>query len=1852
MENPPKSLADAEGQIPDLRTTSGALKFLDERIRQARLDPEWQQWRAVFQLDDAPQAIFGIASNGMDAFQLVDAWTQETRHAQLAQLIVEVVGEYQLTTLGTPRQHTSQGAPVGGQYQDNPLRGGFSVVKAHRAKILAPPLALLFLALVKDSAAVPASRVDSISGAAHNNSTPEWAAFLALCEPPANPRSWADTIEWAASFQRSIKGSDRKQRATEKRFIQNIQHLGADQKGTYAFRARQKPQSTAHRVQAVRLGPDPKEPEIGPETAVRNIEWAVVPTRESVAEADEPDALQIAIAPEIDPQEPELPEGAQQSGCIRTAFRSAIDNQRLRYHWDALLPEESAALVRAVEADLPSPEPAAAISSLVAALALCLAKRPRQVWDVPISDGTFPGLDPQHGTYIKEIPRPPASWTPEPDRPCRLLPSADTIVLPLPQSVAVAMRRHLGQARPAQTVAQTLALGTQARVEMLRAWFAGARDGTYRLAPRRIARTLEIQAYAQTGRAVLAYWIAGTSEDPPPSGAYYIAGNASDVQQQYVRAIEAIWSGAGINPRLVRPSPTTHAYVGTRLIPPADEIRRLPVHLLGQLPPLGDLRDWSAVRGFHNRYTAFCVSLMLYATAHRPVNDPLDGHPAVSAELGYALVDDKNLGQSRSVRLVPLCDTACSQMQLYLAHLRGLVPLISREHPALRRDLESQLAHASAQILPLFFFIDAAGEWQSVTPTRLLAHYPPGWPYPDNLHRHLLATWFYQEGIDEEASAQMLGHVDVGTASLSLTSPHALGPLFGPLKSSIDRFLTHCGWAPQPGLPPPTQYGAPSRSAALRKASQVFGAAQRAIEREQLEEADRTDVSRLIEQRLAGRPESVLTQDDARHLMDSVNAQSSNRSTRRALLRLDALRSRLLEIRRKHKLKLPVPKMRRIIAHEPSLFTLASLANTRAARELRAAFLSRLDSMRFQLSAQEHPHERGAHALFTLVAFARVLDPKVLEGVLTGRPFWIVDAAESGFFLELRVGPKNIRRFPVGAIVVGLMADSCFSAENKPGILRQFERLVAALTGQDKRRNRASLQHLIEVFLDEARLELPGILVGYLSGEAGAVSLPRQAWLRYLTDKAPIQERLPRLEEGDEEVGDELSSGTDDENMRSPSDVADMAPRSAPAHSRALALDFVGAVDAAMSRLWNVHTDRAGQSRAKNNAPVQPLADIVEWEMEKRTREGALPPIGYLLGSWLVHLCRKGSRRGAVVATTISTYWTTLKTPLVELAHGTPLPDLVGTALQEIYSQVLDQTEYERPHLVLRRLMLFHWFLQDEFGVAEVDWTEVIPEDFPTDDLVVDAGIITWGEYRNALTLLEQDPHTPELRDRLLNCVCLMFLMRFGTRIGEATGIRRKDLIGDVPQILLRICNDDFRRVKTDAAVRHVPLLGELDEMERSVLSRWLEHIDWCHDDDHLAGLFSERDSGRFLVAQWRIAARISDALVAVTGDANARAHYGRHGLASRLMLAFATDSQAAGTRDNAQGLAMGFTSEGIRAKLMDRTELSRRGMWAAASVIGHSHPGTTLRYYSHLHDLLLAQIPTAVREPSLTGQQLMNVLAIDERALKRRANAGTENPSSMDIVRLVVKPARVGELVMERAPAVLPPPKSLTERRDSLNLEAVTRILQAADPSARLENIANRLLYDPTAIERALAEALKVCGDTAYGQGPSSQPNTLLPDPGDLSKNEWKRLVQVVTQAQANFNSNPGLLAEAGKIWIRGYAPSNQMLLLQTEGELDMLAQVFNLLGLVSAQWEVRVDPTTVDQEWCQKIVAHTKRMGVQAFTSERLPLFPSAGRLRAQQRRRVAIVLRESATGLLRNMKVAHRLFMAVAVTAKVVG
>ena len=391
----------------------------------------------------------------------------------------------------------------------------------------------------------------------------------------------------------------------------------------------------------------------------------------------------------------------------------------------------------------------------------------------------------------------------------------------------------------------------------------------------------------------------------------------------------------------------------------------------------------------------------------------------------------------------------------------------------------------------------------------------------------------------------------------------------------------------------------------------------------------------------------------------------------------------------------------------------------------------------------------------------------------------------------------------------------------------------------------------------------------------------------------------------------------------------------------------------------------------------------------------------------------------------------------------------------------------------------------------------------------VDAGFVCWEEYLSVFRLLLRDPDA-DLRTRHLQAVVWFFIYRYGARVSEALGLRRKDIVNPDGEPIVLFRNNDYREIKSDAGIRQVPLIGPLLAEEREALLAWMDHIGEFADDDSLAAIFADASQPRELIDRRAICDRITEALRAVTGSPRARLHYGRHSFGTRcewLMTLDRLPRNAEISRVIRRIIGPADPRE-ARALLLDTSEPSKRGPWAVSLAIGHAWPGTTFRYYTHTSDLLAAcyldgvfkQAAIALDAP--TAAYASGVAVSDTERLFARS--GERTCLSEDIARLLGqgKFIHVATLCSRRESAPILPrkPKTAPPR---LTPELTDRALDLVHRRRRVDGLEQTLFLPGPLIRRLLTAEFTVRNERAMtlpvpaGRQPRSARRSRMRAPG-----------------------------------------------------------------------------------------------------------------------------------------------------------
>lgn len=324
---------------------------------------------------------------------------------------------------------------------------------------------------------------------------------------------------------------------------------------------------------------------------------------------------------------------------------------------------------------------------------------------------------------------------------------------------------------------------------------------------------------------------------------------------------------------------------------------------------------------------------------------------------------------------------------------------------------------------------------------------------------------------------------------------------------------------------------------------------------------------------------------------------------------------------------------------------------------------------------------------------------------------------------------------------------------------------------------------------------------------------------------------------------------------------------------------------------------------------------------------------------------------------------------LVSLTEGQDITLLDSDDLNELYELAIESALSSHQRRSMKKgLKRFHNFMMNAYGKAPLIDDEIFNN---TGILPVDATIICEDEYQQirARIAIEPELNTPSRKVAELSAIVLSIAFRTGTRRREVLYLSTKDLIPSNRSDPLKSIEVDLlvrpnfaRKLKTTASQRRLPLhaLMERDELE-ALLRWWARRREEEAQEQYSSYLFAIKEIGWERVDHDQFIPKLHKVMRSAVGDKSLRFHHMRHSAASwislRLMIA---------DLDNYEPIfinrplteAMLAKSGEFRERLYRNNLITRRHLYATASLLGHSSPVVTLEHYIHL----LAQIEPFVR--------------------------------------------------------------------------------------------------------------------------------------------------------------------------------------------------------------------------------------------------------------------------------------------------
>jgi len=1258
--------------------------------------------------------------------------------------------------------------------------------------------------------------------------------------------------------------------------------------------------------------------------------------------------------------------------------------------------------------------------------------------------------------------------------------------------------------------------------------------------------------------------------------------------------------------------------VGSRLAPQESYIKEF-IRKLQQDCAKSSSGDVNSLAKSHNSQALYTLQMLNVATGHRAVSDPFFELYCFDLTEKMILIEEKVVSASHATRLAWLPPLAIAQFEHYLAHLRSLSRLLRGLDPALANQIWAITETNFRHPIPLFFFLevhDEKLEWIRIQPATLESMLGDKWQLPLNTNRHLLSTWLHKNGCPSELIDAQLGHVEAGCypfSGRSVLSPEGIGKIICPL---LQRYLFEQGWKAIKGIEAPSRYPIilPSSKSKDLQPTRLFGPQARSANREAGWRKDATVVISLIENAMPAGSSKIIPDELIDSLQDKLLGDFSDDG--RVLIRLSLFRRHLISLRRKG-YQVKIPGRLALISREPACFTIESSKDAAQFRGIRERFLTYLSS---QSGNSPTPELRIAEILVSSCIFGAQTSPQFLDVVAKGFRDRICRLGDL-VFVDVSRGPTApVRRwFPDNVswpLIVGysklVSADSAMpSTEKINDYLIEILDIIDAPHPRkppSKRQTRILLDHLASLARSYWRFRLPGSVRAYVEGEYACASIPLSNWVRFVSDKR----------------------GTFEPHLRAPDPLAYIDDIQPILRSEQAAIDYKQAKQcwADLTRcLGKSSESKSGDALARSNARKK----VIETRISSYLKNGKsdVPPILQLVAAWILHLSHSGtSTTPDVRASTIATYARSIGEKLNALAYDADFLSLSDIAVEEVYRNVLETVSCENRGYVAGRLKEFHAFLVSSYAMPTLDWSEIVDEDSLEAD-TVDAGIVSLSEYYDALEAI-LSVQSCTRRDQLLRATILFFAYRFGLRTGEIFRLTVSDIILLDGELIVYVRNSIYGETKSSNGVRQLPLLGALSIAEHELVKQWLSHIETFSDGDHLAALFSDVESKRYIANRSTCVNAVVEVLRKVTGEPETRIRHLRHTCATRLHLAMFFDEAPSGFVGKLYKDLWGeMTPQAVRSILIGDSRVSRRGLYAMALYMGHGSPDITHRHYIHLADVLLKDWIDR-ESPNIDAKALAYAFQTSYANIRQLRSRPNMDGSPVSLLQHFTRNSGIQEPTLNFYSEQDSPEFDIAlPAQPFLTPSDIDRLLAIATMRDSIDGLADRFLISEELVVSVLLSASAIQEKTGY---------TAFSIPTFAPDNFWtfskvkrqdtldkeSRRVRSFLDRISDANLLTPEVSGAMEIWERSFHSSSNCLLINKRSDLDQLLACLKLFGIPSKDFELHVPDDLVENNhghW-ESTKNWLSTLGLAIHNKNRLPL--SFSKINADNR--VGLILRAS--------------------------
>ena len=932
------------------------------------------------------------------------------------------------------------------------------------------------------------------------------------------------------------------------------------------------------------------------------------------------------------------------------------------------------------------------------------------------------------------------------------------------------------------------------------------------------------------------------------------------------------------------------------------------------------------IEEIHNAYTDYILALLMCSVGHRAVEDPFGTYDCFDLESGLVLLSDKVVLESRAWRLAALPKIACEQIAEYLNYLNCLSQKL---HQNGMRKLASAVAHIThGKKFPFLFYLNknSSSGIEVITPQQMKIRWSEFWHMPVNFTRHITAQLTINGRCSVEEAQIQLGHITSIYHTFGKTSDKTPITTLAKIGACINEQLITLGFA--------------VINSPIRKTSSAIKFVKADISLKYSPGYEKRTKSRRRKRELIIKTvtevlktinfsfEATADNDALTEVLVTsvVKAASKHGASENYCLKV---LYKYLFRRIKDKKKI---RQLRAIEPEKSPFTKQSLVQYRKAKMARKQFLEYLREQAIR-GGEITAAARKSEIRISSILFGGITNDVWLKGIdesLDKHCYQLDGQIFIDFPIHKNADKSMVFRWypdPVTKhLIIGYYKDR--------SLLKQGIKITTAKAIEEmlncKTRIFESKIDLHDAIKNASRIERPGYIASVTSGEIVSASLPLSSYMRSISNKSLSDDRTS------DRVQDFVTQATWLPKVES---ILDDSGNDQKKSFRLLWREFTREIR---------ETSLSGNEDA-NDQRKRMLSSKLKEHFSVITCHDNFT---LLLVSWAVNLCEKGTRyKSAIAYSTVIDYVGMIKNALRSELSGINIISSDDDVLLQAYLIAIENAKAGSKNKLAGRIDEFHDFIYSNFGVAEVDLTEIYAAAGLSPGTRIDANVVTESEYLDILDWIASDKSMDrQKRCRAVSCMILGY--RIGLRFGEIYKLLVRDIQYDGNNELVVVVDDNqFDGTKSEQGKRVAYLTEDLCELEKNIIKESLAYTESNFSKDSLAAFLSLPELPRQRTPKSELARYISYMLKLSTGDDGIRFHHLRHSFATRLYSHFfcgqKTSSHSSYYKHDTHN------ADCIQAVLGSTVHYP---LATIRTLLGHSGSQTTISSYVHTVNMVLEQ--------------------------------------------------------------------------------------------------------------------------------------------------------------------------------------------------------------------------------------------------------------------------------------------------------